>query len=338
MDSCCTPCPTTTTTVSIPGIQGEPGVAGTNGTNGLNAFSTLLADMIVPGDTVTPVTITVSSSLWMVIGAELIIGQGQGIVLTNPGPAHFIIDSIPSASSVTLLWLNESGDVPAGSQIDAQALVSPSGKQGNSGAVTTTKGDMIVDDGALSPLPSPQRLPVSPTNGRGIVADSFQVLGVKYAGVSQTMNVTTTPVVGANSALENDLQTYSLPANTLITNNDSVEIEMVFTTANTASDKTIRVYFGAMVLLSFTFIAGDAQNVRLVVQARVVRTGGGTQVAYAWSVGTGTTPALSKMQAAITSPVENTAGVIVIKGTAQLAIAAGNEITQTNLQVNYRAA
>lgn len=337
MDSCCTPCPTTTTTVSIPGIQGEPGAAGTNGTNGLNAFSTLLADMIVPGDTVTPVTITVSSSLWMVIGAELIIGQGQGIVLTNPGPAHFIIDSIPSASSVTLLWLNESGDVPAGSQIDAQALVSPSGQQGNSGAVTTTKGDMIVDDGALSPSPSPQRFPVG-ANGRGIVADSSQVLGVKYAGLSQTMNVNTTPVVGANSALENNLQTYSLPANTLITNNDSIEGEMVFTTANTASDKTIRVYFGSTVLLSFTFIAGDGQNVRLVVCFRVVRTGAATQVAYAWSVGTGTTPALSKMQAATTSPVENTAGVIVIKGTAQLAIAAASEITQTNLQVNYRAA
>lgn len=126
---CCQPCNTQVPPVNIPGSPGAAGAAGAPGADGIDSFSLLTANMIVPGDTVTPVTITVNSSLWMVIGQSLKIGQGAGVVLANPGPASFIITAIPSPLSVTLLWENATGDVAAGSQIDLGAVVSPSGTQ-----------------------------------------------------------------------------------------------------------------------------------------------------------------------------------------------------------------
>jgi hypothetical protein len=126
---CCTPCPTVTTT-NVPGVAGATGADGQDGVNGVNAFSFLSSDMVIPPDLVTPVTITVSSTLWMVVGMNVKIGQGAGLVLTNPGPGTFEITAIPSPSTVTLLYLNESGDVGFGSTISAGAVVSAIGVSG----------------------------------------------------------------------------------------------------------------------------------------------------------------------------------------------------------------
>jgi hypothetical protein len=103
--------------------------------------------MTVPVDTVTPVIISVNTSLWMVIGQHVIIGQGGGVVLTNPGPATFIVDTIPGPTSVGLLWRDQPGDVGAGTQIDQGAIVSPAGSEigspvpvadGGTGSITAT--------------------------------------------------------------------------------------------------------------------------------------------------------------------------------------------------------
>jgi hypothetical protein len=124
---CCSPCANTVQVVDIPGADGADGAAGADGSNGVNAFTVTTSDFVVPADTVTPVTVAVASSIWMVIGQQLIIGQGIGAVLANPGPASFQVSAVPSTSSVTLLWRNRVGDVGAGSTISSGAVVSPAG-------------------------------------------------------------------------------------------------------------------------------------------------------------------------------------------------------------------
>lgn len=128
LTNCCAPCPTVET-VNVPGLEGADGAAGSSGSNGVGAFTVVTGAFNVPPDLVTPVTIGVANSSWMVIGQILIIGQGAGVALANPGPATFIVNAIPSAASVQLLWLNYPGDVAAGTAISANAIVSPSGKQ-----------------------------------------------------------------------------------------------------------------------------------------------------------------------------------------------------------------
>lgn len=143
LESCCSPC-VEVAPIAIPGPQGP---AGADGAPGVDAFAILAANMIVPPDTTTPVTITVNDSEWVVVGQRLIIGQGVGSTLTNPGPASFIVDAVPSIASITLLWLDLPGDVAAGTQIDIGAVVSPAGSQpasplpvvdGGTGAITAT--------------------------------------------------------------------------------------------------------------------------------------------------------------------------------------------------------
>src|SRR5690349_2961104 len=92
----CVPCCNTPQTINIPG---SPGSAGAAGTNGVSTFSLTTADFVVPALNAT-VLVSVSSSLWMVVGQVLIVGQGPGAVLANPGPATFVVTSIPSTTTV----------------------------------------------------------------------------------------------------------------------------------------------------------------------------------------------------------------------------------------------
>ncbi len=330
---CCNPCPTVQT-VNIPGSTGSPGTPGTPGTDGVNGYGILTANMNVPPDTITPVNIAVDNSQWMVIGETIIIGQGTGSALTNPGPAHFIVTALPSSVAATLLWLNQSGDVPAGTQIDLGAIVGPSGSA-VTGFPTTTKGDVMVDNGALSPSPSVQRMAVG-ANGTALIADSTQALGRKNAGVSQTLNVNITPSVNPNNNVENTLMSFSVPANTLITNNDSLEFECSFTTANSVNDKTIKIYFGATVLFTFALVGAAAASLRIQFTGRIYRSGAATQVAIVTWVGVNGVPT-QFVDCAFSAPGEALAGAVLFKATGTLAVAAANQITQVSQIVDYRA-
>lgn len=130
LSDCCAPtcCTPSTPPVQIPGAPGATGAAGTNGVNGASAYTVTTNDFVNPPDTVTPVTINVASSIWMVIGEFLIIGQGLGAALANPGPTTLKITAIPSTTSVTGLWQNFPGDVAAGATISSGAVVTPSGR------------------------------------------------------------------------------------------------------------------------------------------------------------------------------------------------------------------
>lgn len=124
--SCCNPC-STVETVNVPGIEGAPGV---DGVDGQNAYTFLTADILSFAN---PVTANVISSVWMVVGQVLIIGDGYPSV-GETNYAHFRVSSIPSSTQVVLTYLGYSVDNGDG---DGTLLtgcgVSPSGEEGPAG-------------------------------------------------------------------------------------------------------------------------------------------------------------------------------------------------------------
>ena len=140
---CCAPCPPQVPSVAIPGPQGPPGADGAAGTNGEDAFTTTTAQIgPTPADTTTAYSVAVASSVMFVVGTDLIIGQGPGAVLANPGPLAVVITAIPAPNSITVKNLRT---VDQGVTVSSGALVAPIGflpatpitiAQGGTGAAT----------------------------------------------------------------------------------------------------------------------------------------------------------------------------------------------------------
>lgn len=158
----CVPCCSTPQVVNTPGVEGLPGTNGTNGTNGVDGFTITTANFTVPvtGNTV---TVAVLNSSWMVIGQTLIIGQGAGAVLANPGPMTCTVVSIPSSTTVQVRALGQAGDVPSGSTISSGAIVSTSGF----GSVLATVTVYTGGSGTFTPGTNTKTLRVECIGGGG---------------------------------------------------------------------------------------------------------------------------------------------------------------------------
>src|SRR6185503_10034829 len=87
-------CCTTVPPVQVPGLEGDAGLVGTDGTNGVSAYTIVLDDFIIPAIG-SNVTVTVASSVWMVVGQKIFVGDG-----TDSG--YFEVVSKPGVSSVVL--------------------------------------------------------------------------------------------------------------------------------------------------------------------------------------------------------------------------------------------
>lgn len=118
--------------------------------------------------------------------------------------------------------------------------------------------------------------------GDSTVTNDAAVGGLLYATITQTGNVGTG---------EDDLASYSVPANTLAVNNQSLYFEAFGTYANNANAKTLRVRFGT----SGTTLAGDASLSTgaagsWVVRGRIIRAGASSQKAIAEIHNSNTSP------------------------------------------------
>lgn len=131
---CVPACCTTVQNVQIPGVEGLPGTNGTNGQNGIDAYTITTVAFAIPA-VGSPVTVSVANSLWMAIGQVVIVGQGVGAVLANPGPMTAVVTALPSANSVQLTALGYPGDA-SGANIDSTAVVSPAGRAHSQAKVT----------------------------------------------------------------------------------------------------------------------------------------------------------------------------------------------------------
>jgi hypothetical protein len=128
------------------------------------------------------VTISVSDSSWM--------SPTQVVYIQSAG--YFEVQSLPDATSAIVQNLDYAGNAVATTAIANGQGVSPAGIRGVAGAAgsatfsgasglspTTTKGDIIVDNGASSPNPSAIRVAVG-TNGQMLSADSGTASGVDW--------------------------------------------------------------------------------------------------------------------------------------------------------------
>lgn len=142
ISDCCSPCDTQVPPLSIPGPAGADGAPGAAGTDGMDAFTTTTADFTSPADTTTAFTISVASSLMFVVGMDLIVGQGPGAALANPGPCAVVITAIPSPNAITvknLRAVDESVTVSSGALVAASGFLAATPvtiAQGGTNAIT----------------------------------------------------------------------------------------------------------------------------------------------------------------------------------------------------------
>lgn len=110
---------------NTPGTAGSDGSPGSQGAAGQSSFTvtTVAIDIpAAPGAVISPAVVTFGSTAWMSIGMVIFISD-------TVDWGHFRVDSLPSATSATLTWLNYQDDAVAGSNIATAATVSASGTQ-----------------------------------------------------------------------------------------------------------------------------------------------------------------------------------------------------------------
>lgn len=105
--------------VEVTNIPGTPGADGPAGAGGQNAYTVLTSALTIPAALGTA-TALVASSLWMVIGQNIVMGDG-----TNFG--NFRVVSFPSSAAAVVEFLAYPGDSAPGAVIAIGATVSPSG-------------------------------------------------------------------------------------------------------------------------------------------------------------------------------------------------------------------
>jgi hypothetical protein len=178
---CCSSSCNDTTVSQVPGPAGADGAPGEDGTDGHNAFTTLVLQFVQPAIAAN-VNIETADSAWMSVG--------QVIYITNGGYYQVVDDTFnfPQVKN-----LGYTGNAAPGSTVPTSSTISPGGLIGATGASgvstlnaispTTTKGDIIVDNGANNPNASDVRLGVG-SNGKAVVADSTQPTGLIYATIT----------------------------------------------------------------------------------------------------------------------------------------------------------
>jgi len=151
----------------------------------------------------------------------------------------------------------------------------------------------------------------------------------KVGGVAN-VNITAVGNVGTG---EDNLITYSLPASSLGTNGDFVEIEAWGTLVVDAGTKNIKLYFGSTVIKSYLGLTTETSVWRF--SAIVIRTGAATQDAIAFGP-TGDITSTGIIQSnftQFTTPAETLSGAITIKCTGEGVN--NNDIVQEGMIVKW---
>lgn len=182
----CVPCCATPTTTNVPGIQGN---AGNNGADGISSYAVLGGAGLaaIPADGADTPSLTFSGpgtapTSWMVVGQYVILGQGPGAALTNPGPYTFEIKSIDSVTQATLTRRAASND-GASLSVDVGAYLSPEGIPGINAisAATQTAFNGFLHGNTINVYSVADPLPIANGGTNSNSADeAARTLGFRY--------------------------------------------------------------------------------------------------------------------------------------------------------------
>jgi hypothetical protein len=146
---------------------------------------------------------------------------------------------------------------------------------------------------------------------------------------SGVIHVSTTIAGTPASLTETDLWTYSLPANTLNANGQSLRITFKLTAAANGNNKTLNFYFGATTV---TTVVLSTNNADVAVVARIVRTGATAQ-SVSWEATAGA------VRVSRSSPhpdaAETLGGAVTMRITGTNAVANANELVLKHVIVEY---
>ena len=151
--------------------------------------------------------------------------------------------------------------------------------------------------------------------------------GTGIAQSSGVANVNTT-AVGNVTGGEDDLMTYTLPADSLDADGKSVRITAWGTTAANGNTKTIKLHFGGTVARQIGPTAQNNQDWK--IDAVIVRTGATAQDAIGTEMVDNSSVFLTHSH-----PAEDTTAAIVIKVTGESASSATNDIVQEGMLIEY---
>lgn len=116
----------------------------------------------------------------------------------------------------------------------------------------------------------------SDTNWAAEQVAAMQALTAVANASVQVLETNVTPVGTGADTTEDNLMTYSLPANTLSTNGMGVRVTALGVGVNTADATTVRAYFGSTLLGTLVLTASQVNSWR--AEFEVFRTGAATQV------------------------------------------------------------
>jgi len=148
-----------------------------------------------------------------------------------------------------------------------------------------------------------------------------------YAKVGGIIDVNTT-AVGNVLTGEDDLITFSVPANTMSTNGQSIYFEMSGTYAGNVGTKRVRIKYGATTMFDSTALAINGG--KWTCWGRIIRTSAATQNFFGEF---STNNALLVSQSFEGAAAETLTGAVTLKSTGEATLT--NDITHTNNIVRY---
>jgi len=154
--------------------------------------------------------------------------------------------------------------------------------------------------------------------------------GTTVAKVGGTIHEDFTPVSNSGTG-ETDLMTYSVPANTLGTDNDYLEVEAFGEFTAPTGNATVKMKFGAATIFNTSALAFTTGAWRL--RARIVRGGATSQLTITSFDGDTT---LVTVTAQVAAPAETLSGAVTLKCTGQSG--ASSEVTQEGFIVKWQPA
>jgi hypothetical protein len=236
-----------------------------------------------------------------------------------------------SQNNSALYWDNAATKLQVTGTVQGTTFLSGAGDPADSGAVRLGNAECVVaesnpagTDGTVCYNSSNQwETSTALKVGGGVT----QIMGgtSTYLGNPLIATVNTTAVGNVGSG-EDDLMTYSLPANALSANAKGVRIKAWGTTANNANAKTVKLYFGA-VMLTNSLTTGSAN--RWTVEGLVFRTGSNAQDSFGELRETGT----GNSDIEVGTLTQSDSGTITIKCTGEAT--SDNDVVQEGFLVEF---